>query len=267
MMESPGRVAFSLFGFDIMWYGVLVAAGILCGFFVVYRRAPKYHGISQDRIFNFTILIVIATIIGLRVYYVAFNWDYYKGDLSRILDLRSGGLAIHGGLIFGCLMTALLCRIYREKFLNVVDLYFMAMPLGQAIGRWGNFFNSEAHGGHTDLPWAILVDGDTVHPAFLYESIWCILLFLVLLRVDSRRQFVGQTFFLYCILYSVERFFVEGLRTDSLMLRLPFGEFRQAQALSAVVIVVALVFYVYLLRKEKKEKCRGDLFGSGGNNR
>ncbi|MDR3305887.1 MAG: prolipoprotein diacylglyceryl transferase [Clostridiales Family XIII bacterium] len=250
-MESPGRVAFSIAGIEVMWYGILVAAGILAAFFVIYRRAPKYHGISQDRIFNFVILAVIAGIVGARAYYVIFNWSYYSADASRILDIRSGGLAIHGGLIFGFLMILLLCRIYKEKWLNIADLFFSAFPLGQAIGRWGNFFNSEAHGGHTDLPWAVIVNGDTVHPTFLYESIWCLLLFLFLLRIDSRRRFSGQTFLLCCILYSAERFFVEGLRTDSLML---FGTLRQAQALSACVIIAALIAYIYLYRRKRGKK-------------
>jgi phosphatidylglycerol:prolipoprotein diacylglycerol transferase len=120
------------------------------------------------------------------------------------------------------------------------------VALAQAIGRWGNFFNSEAHGGSTDLPWAILVDGEKVHPTFLYESIWCFLLFFVLLFIDNRRKFEGQTFLLYGILYSLERFIVEGLRTDSLML---FGFIRQAQFLSLLVVVFGIIAYVYLNKR------------------
>jgi len=252
-MESPGRVAFSIFGFDIMWYGILIAVGIVSAFFVIYYRAPKYHEISRDRTFNLVILILITALIGTRVYYVIFEWEYYAANPADIFNLRAGGLAIHGGLIFGCLMAALLARIYKEKFLNIVDVFFVGIPLGQAIGRWGNFFNSEAHGTHTDLPWAIIVDGDTVHPTFLYESIWCFILFIILWKVDNRRKFVGQTFFLYCMLYSIERFFVEGLRTDSLMVRLPGGEFRQAQVLSACVIAAAAALYILLWRHEIKK--------------
>jgi len=131
--------------------------------------------------------------------------------------------------------------------LNLLDLAAPSIAIAQSIGRWGNYFNSEAHGGPTNLPWAIVVDGQKVHPTFLYESIWCFLLFLVLLYVDSNRKFEGQTFLLYGILYSLERFFVEGLRTDSLML----GPFRQAQLLSAGVFILFTVIYILMRRKNK----------------
>ncbi|MDR1797206.1 MAG: prolipoprotein diacylglyceryl transferase [Clostridiales Family XIII bacterium] len=252
-MESPGRVAFSVFGIDIMWYGVLIAAGILLAFLIIYKRAPVYHGLSQDRTFNFVILIVLAALVGTRLYYVVFNWDYYSENPAKIFAFRDGGLAIHGGLIVGALMGALLCRIYHERFLNLMDLCFTCIPLGQAIGRWGNFFNSEVYGVRTDLPWAVRIDGEPMHPLFLYESIWCFLLFLFLLRVDNRRKFFGQSFFLYCILYSVERFFAEGLRIPeySLMVHFPWGEYRQAQVLSLVVIVAAAALYVLMYRRAK----------------
>ena len=250
-MTSPGSVAFTIFGLDIMWYGILVTLGIVLTVYIICKRAPKYHGISSDRMLNFSIIIVLSGIIGLRLYYVAFNWDLYKGDPLAILNFRSGGLAIHGGLIFGSIAAVILCKIYKEKPFNILDLCFAVVPLGQAIGRWGNFFNSEAHGTPTDLPWGIIVDGVKVHPTFLYESIWCFLLFFFLIYVDSRRKFVGQTFLLYCILYSIERFFVEGLRTDSLML---FGIFRQAQVLSVIVIIVALAFYIYRAQGKGKRK-------------
>jgi len=254
MMESPGRVAFSFGNFEIMWYGILVALGIVCAIFVIMYRAPKYHGISSERSFNLVILILITGIAGARVYYVLFEWDFYGANPAEILNFRAGGLAIHGGLIFGCLMAALLARVYREKFFNIVDLFFVGIPLGQAIGRWGNFFNSEAHGVHTDLPWAIIVDGDTVHPTFLYESIWCFILVLILWKIDNRRQFVGQTFLLYCMLYSIERFFVEGLRTDSLVVSFPWGDFRQAQVLSVTVIIAAAALYVWFYMRERKAR-------------
>ena len=253
MMESPGRVAFSIFGFDVYLYGVLVAAGIVCAMLVIFYRAPRYHGIPGERMFNMVILILIAGIAGARIYYVIFQWDYYGANPGEIFNFRGGGLAIHGGLILGCLMAALMARVYHDKFFNIVDVCFVGIPLGQAIGRWGNFFNSEAHGTHTDLPWAIIVDGDTVHPTFLYESIWCFVIVLILWRIDNKRIFVGQTFLLYCMLYSVERFFVEGLRTDSLMVNLPGGEYRQAQVLSVIVIICAFALYVWNLHRAKSK--------------
>jgi len=254
MMESPGRVAFSIAGFDVMWYGILIALGIVAGIIVISYRAPRYHDIPSDRAFNLIILILIAALAGTRIYYVIFEWEFYGAHPEEILNFRAGGLAIHGGLIFGCLMAALLARIYREKFFNIVDVFFVGIPLGQAIGRWGNFFNSEAHGTHTDLPWAIIVNGDTVHPTFLYESIWCFILFLILWRVDNRRLFVGQIFLLYCMLYSIERFFVEGLRTDSLMVHFPWGDFRQAQVLSLSAIIAAAALYIWFYKRESNRK-------------
>ena len=252
MMESPGRIAFSLFGVDVMWYGIMVALGIILGFLVIYYRAPRYHGITRDRTFSLVILILIAALLGTRIYYVIFEWEYYGANPHEIFNFRAGGLAIHGGLIFGCLMAALLARIYKIKFLNIVDVFFVGIPLGQAIGRWGNFFNSEAHGTPTDLPWAVIVDGVPVHPAFLYESIWCFILVYILWRVDNNRKFVGQTFLLYCILYSIERFLVESLRTDSLMVQMPWGDFRQAQVISILAIAGAGFLYLFLYRWEKK---------------
>jgi len=244
MFESPGKIAFSIGSFEVMWYGVLIALGIVCAFLVILYRAPRHHGISADRTFTLIILILIAALIGARVYYVIFQWEFYGANPEEILNFRAGGLAVHGGLIFGCLMAALLARIYKEKFFNIADLFFVAVPLGQAIGRWGNFFNSEAHGTPTDLPWAVIVDGVPVHPTFLYESIWCFILFAILWKIDNKRIFVGQIFLLYCMLYSIERFFVEGLRTDSLMVNIGGEQFRQAQVLSIVVIICAFALYI-----------------------
>ena len=169
--------------------------------------------------------------------------------MARILDIRSGGLAIHGGLIAGILVAIAVCKYHKIKILDLADLCFPTVALAQSIGRWGNFFNSEAHGGPTNLPWAIYVDGQYVHPTFLYESIWCFALFLFLMfYMEKHRAFSGQLALLYGILYSLERIFVEQLRTDSLML----GPFKQAQVLSFCVIVLCATTYVYLHNKERK---------------
>jgi phosphatidylglycerol:prolipoprotein diacylglycerol transferase len=248
-MQAPDRVAFSLFGLDIMWYGILVTAGIAFVVFIICKRAPSY-GYSSDRALNYALVLLPFGIIGLRLYYVVFNWDFYKDDLSSIFDLRSGGLAIHGGLILGTLAFLIMSTILKDRKLSFLDLSFSAIPLGQAIGRWGNFFNQEAYGTPTDLPWAIVIDGEKVHPTFLYESIWCLLLFVILSFLGKRRSFEGQIVLLYVILYSVERFFVEGLRTDSLML---MENLRQAQVVSAIAIVLGIVFYIILSRRRNNE--------------
>ncbi len=246
-MPIPNQVAFRIFGIDVMWYGILIAAAIVLATFITYKRAPR-HNIASDRILDFVLICVPAGIIGARLYYVVFNWEQYSGDLLKIINIRLGGLAIHGGLLFGLGAAVILCAIWKLRPFNVLDLAIPSIALAQSIGRWGNYFNSEAHGGPTDLPWAVTIDGIGYHPTFLYESIWCLLLFFLLIYVDDHRKFQGQTFLLYGILYSLERFFVEALRTDSLML----GPFKQAQVLSLLIILIFSVIYVVLYRHWKK---------------
>ncbi len=245
-MPTPNPIAFTVFGIDIMWYGIIIAAAMVLAVTIVYRRAPL-HKISSEKTLDFVLITVPLGVIGARLYYVIFNWDYYAGDIYKMINTRNGGLAIHGGLILGFLTAAILCRLWDVKPLNLLDLTVPAVAIAQSIGRWGNYFNHEAHGGPTDLPWAISVDGQMVHPTFLYESIWCFLLFFILLLIDNNRKFEGQTFLLYGILYSMERFFVEGLRTDSLM----FGPFKQAQVFSAFVFVLFIIIYIIMRRRSK----------------
>ncbi len=244
---TPDPVAFTVFGFDIRWYGILITVGIVVATAISMYRAPR-HGISPDRVLDVIIWSVPIGIVGARAYYVFFQWDNYAGDLKSILNIRQGGLAIHGGLIFGIGTAVILCLLWRIRPFNLMDLVLPCVALAQAIGRWGNFFNSEAHGGPTDLPWGILVDGVKVHPTFLYESLWCLLLFVVLSVIDRHRTFEGQVACLYGILYSLERFFVESLRTDSLML----GGLKQAQVISLVIIAVCAVLYVVLYKKSRR---------------
>ncbi len=246
-MQAPNPIAFTLFGLEVRWYGILIGLGFMLGILISYLRAPKMN-IKPDHVLDFCIFMIPFSIIGARIYYVIFEWDYYAGDIKKMLDIRAGGLAIHGGLIVGIIVCILVCRYHKIKVFDMLDLMFPQVALGQAIGRWGNFFNSEAHGGPTDLPWGIMVDGVKVHPTFLYESIWCFLLFFFLLFVSRNKKFPGQIVLLYGILYSVERFFVESLRTDSLMI----GPFKQAQVLSIFVIILCLSIYIFLNRNEKR---------------
>ena len=248
-MSAPNPIAFTVMGLEIRWYGILIGIGFMLGILISYLRAPKFN-IKPDHVLDFCIFMIPLSIIGARVYYVIFEWEHYAGDIGKILDIRSGGLAIHGGLIVGIIVCIVVCKHHKIKILNMLDLIFPQVALGQAIGRWGNFFNSEAHGGPTNLPWGIMVDGVKVHPTFLYESIWCLFLFIFLLWMSRRRQFNGQIALLYGILYSVERFFVEALRTDSLMI----GPFKQAQVLSASIILFCIIVYVILFNKSKINK-------------
>jgi phosphatidylglycerol:prolipoprotein diacylglycerol transferase len=243
-MRAPDPVAFTIFGFEIRWYGVLIATGVLLALIISCRRAPK-HGLNTDNVLDIVIFSVPIGIIGARLYYVIFNFYMYRGDLSSIFDIRQGGLAIHGGLIAGLITAWFVCRHDGVRFLDAADLIFPTVALAQSIGRWGNFFNSEAHGTVTDVPWAIIVNGQHVHPTFLYESIWCLIIFFILIMIDNRRKFSGQTMCMYGMLYSPERFIVEGLRTDSLMI----GPFRQAQVISVVIFVVCFILYRKLSRR------------------
>lgn len=239
-MGHPDPIAFTIFGIDIRWYGILIAIGMMTAVLISCKRAPS-HGITDDDVLDIAIWMLPLGVVGARLYYVLFNLDDYR-TLDSVLNIRGGGLAIHGGLIFGMLTVILVCRHKKIDPLNVLDLFIPTVALAQSIGRWGNFFNGEAHGGPTDLPWGILVDGQMVHPTFLYESIWCLLLFFALSRFDkNRRTAHGQTFALYMILYSLERFFVEALRTDSLMI----GPFKQAQVISVCAMILGAALYRY----------------------
>lgn len=253
-MPTPtSRIAFSIFGIDIMWYGILITLGMALAIAIAYARAPR-HGIESEHMIDFALICIPLAVVGARLYYVAFHWEDYAWDIMKILKTRSGGMAIHGGLIFGIAAGILLCRRFKIRPLNGLDLVAPCIALAQSIGRWGNYFNGEAHGGPTNLPWAIEVNGQMVHPTFLYESIWCFLLFFLLLYVDNHRKFEGQTFLLYGILYSFERFFVEGLRTDSLMIG---NTLRVAQVVSGIVFVVFIIWYILL---KKKNSTRGKIF-------
>lgn len=247
-MQAPNPIAFTIAGIDIRWYGILIGVAFLLAIYISYLRAPKF-GIVQDDILDLTIFLIPCSIIGARAYYVIFSYDNYRGNFIQMLNLRAGGLAIHGGIIAGVIVSYIVAKRKKIKFSNLADLIMPQLALAQAIGRWGNFFNSEAHGGPTNLPWAITVYGEKVHPTFLYESMWCFFIFILLIFLSNKIKFNGQIALLYAMLYSFERFWVEGLRTDSLMI----GQFRQAQVLSLVVFILALSAYIYQVRKYKKK--------------
>lgn len=215
MNFTPDPVAFTVFGLEIRWYAVLICIGIILAVVITGAKAPS-RGISKDDLLDIILISVPVGIIGARVWYVLFNLENYHSFLDMI-NIRNGGLAIHGGLIFGFAAALIMCRKKGINPLNAFDTAVPCIALAQAIGRWGNFCNGEAYGSPTDLPWAITIDGVTVHPTFLYESLWCFFLFIFLSAKDKNKAFNGQTFCLYGILYSAERFFVEQLRTDSLL--------------------------------------------------
>ena len=240
--------SFEVFGFSIYWYGVIIAAGFLLAVLYCMHRCGEF-GLNSDNVLDTLIVGTPLAIIGARLYYVVFYFDLYRDNLWEIFAIRDGGLAIYGGIIGAIIGLLIVSRWRRFSALAMLDLGCFGMLIGQFVGRWGNFFNQEAHGGPTDLPWAIWADGEYVHPTFLYESIWCFALFIFLIWLDKRRSFPGQIACLYGMLYSLERGLVEQLRTDSLMI----GPFKQAQVLSFFVFLFCLIAYV-MLRKRNKQK-------------
>lgn len=236
-------IAFEIFGIAVRWYGILISLGMIIGTFLALRETKRL-GLDENLILDFIIVMIPCAIIGARLYYVIFNWSYYSGDIMKIIDIRSGGLAIHGGVIGGVIAGLIFTRVKKIEFWQLADIIAPSLILGQAIGRWGNFINQEAHGGPTNLPWGIVVDGVKVHPTFLYESFCNFAIFAFLMVYKKKKKFNGEVFYLYLILYSVGRFFIEGMRTDSLMM----GPLRVAQVLSLSLIVI---FSYLILRKRK----------------
>lgn len=234
-------VAFEIFGLSIRWYGILIASGMLIGTILALREAKRI-GFDEEYVIDLLIFAVPAAIIGARLYYVIFKWEQYQGNLWSIFDTRGGGLAIHGGIIGAVIVGVIFTKIKKVSFWKMADICAPSIILGQAIGRWGNYINQEAHGGETDLPWGIMIDGVKYHPTFLYESVWNFALFVFLLWYRKNKVKVqGEVFLLYVALYSLARFFIEGLRTDSLML----GPIRVAQLISIVLIAFALITFNY----------------------
>lgn len=232
------RVAFSLFGIDIYWYALLIIAGMILGTYFAKKEFVR-RGFEEDFIYDVLFVAIPIGILGARFWYVLFEWDYYSQNPGQILNIRGGGLAIHGGIVFGSLATYFFAKKRQVPFLDLTDVLVPSLALGQGIGRWGNFMNMEAHGGPTDLPWGIVIDGVKVHPTFLYESIGDIIIFLILLNWRKNNPDKGKISGSYLIGYGIVRFFVEGLRTDSLYL----GPIRIAQLMSILFILLGIVVY------------------------
>ncbi|MBV1759324.1 MAG: prolipoprotein diacylglyceryl transferase [Dethiosulfatibacter sp.] len=239
-------IAFEIFGISIMWYGILIALGVLIGALLALRQARRI-GFKEEDLIDVIMIGIPVAIIGARLYYVLFNLDYYSNNPGDILNVRGGGLAIHGGIMAAVLAGAIFCKIRKVNFWQIADITAPSFIIAQGIGRWGNFINQEAYGVETTLPWGILIDGKTVHPTFLYESIWSFMVFFFLVWFRNRHhKFDGQIFALYMILYSTARFFIEGLRTDSLYL----GNFRVAQLVSLALVITGIVLLSYLRKKK-----------------
>lgn len=265
------RIALDLGIIQIYWYSIFIFLGVFLASIVILRETKKQN-INEDFIMNLVFYTVIFGLIGARLYYVAFNLDYYLKYPLEILEVWNGGLAIHGGIIFGLLTILIYCKKYNAKTLKVLDIAVVGLILGQAIGRWGNFFNGEAYGGIVTLDYLqklglpqFLIDGMYIngayhHPAFLYESIWNLFGFIALLIVRRYKYLKnGQLTGVYLIWYSIGRFIIEGIRTDSLMI----GSFRTAQIISIIGIIIGILMVMLCKKgsrfdnlykdKEKKE--------------
>lgn len=250
-------IAFTLFGLEIRWYGILISLGMILGVLVA-SYTCKVRKTSFDHVLDCLIVALPCGIIGARLYYVLFNLTYYLDNPSDILNIRQGGLAIHGGIIFGLLGGYLYARYKKYDFLALLDTVAPSIILAQALGRWGNFFNMEAHGGPVSKEFishfpefvqqGMFIEGTYYHPTFLYESTWNMIVFIVLMYLTHRIKSKGVLFFTYFGLYSIGRFFIEGLRTDSLMV---LG-LRTAQlaSLAGVIIWIGYLIYVYKLKKQ-----------------
>ena len=251
------RVAFQIGTFKIYWYGVIIMVGMFLAIFYAYKSSPRYN-VSWNKLFNCVLVGIVTGIIGARLYFCIFHWEEYfaPGKLVEILKINEGGLAIYGGIIGALLGGLIVAKIQKMKLLPILDITMISFLIGQGIGRWGNFMNQEAFGTPTDLPWAMMSEGTNnvaVHPCFLYESLWCLLGFVILHFYGKYRQrYAGQIFYMYLVWYGFERMFVEGLGTDSLYL--PFKIFgmdvRVSQLLSAALFVFGIIMLLINIKRE-----------------
>lgn len=263
-LEHVGK-NFSIFGFTIAYYGVVIVIGMLIAMALIMYTAKRF-GENPDNYYDVSLMAILIGIVGARVYYVVFAWDMYKDNLKEIFNIRNGGLAIYGGILFGLATVFIYARVKKKNFLHMADFLILGVIFGQIMGRWGNFFNREAFGEYTDgllamqLPvsavrsneitqtmWdhAVTINGVQfiqVSPTFLYENLWNLGLLLILLWIVYHKRFNGQVFFTYLIGYGLGRVWIESLRTDQLLL--PGTVIPVSQVLSAAVAVLGFVCYI-----------------------
>lgn len=249
-------IAFNILGIDIRWYGILISFGMIIGI-IFASYSCKKKGISYDMMMDIVLIALPSAIVGARLYYVLFNLGDYSKSPMEIFNIREGGLAIHGGIIFAVTATYIYTKKKKINFIRYADAAAPSIIIGQAIGRWGNFFNQEAHGGEVSYEFikrfpefiqkGMHIGGSYYHPTFLYESIWNFIVFAILVLILKRTKKQGSVFFAYIGLYSIGRFIIEGLRTDSLML----GPLRIAQlvSLTGVVIWFIYIYFAYFRKK------------------
>ena len=273
-LSNVGK-SIDVFGFTIAYYGVMIAIGMLLAVWLILNRAKK-AGVSEDAALDVCIYTILLGVVCARIYYVIFAWDVYKDSLLSVFNLREGGLAIYGGIIGGMITCILMCKRKKIPFLKFADIVVPGVLVGQVMGRWGNFFNREAFGQYTDGLFAMELPlnavrsmdditqemmahgrmvGDVmyvqVHPTFLYESVWNLILLIFLLLYTEHKKFDGQLFCFYFFFYGMGRFWIEGLRTDQL--KLWNTDVPVSQALAVALMIVSAVIYVVLQKRAQKE--------------
>lgn len=273
-LTSVGKTI-SLFHIDIAYYGIVIGLGILAGLFVAVMEAKK-SGQNPDTYYDLVIYAVIFSVIGARIYYVIFSWDMYKDDLKSIFNIRQGGLAIYGGVIAAIITVIVFARVKKLSAPLIFDTAGLGLVTGQMIGRWGNFFNREAFGEYTNnlfamrLPVDAVRSGDItdlmrkhmeiedgvsyiqVHPTFLYESLWCMMILILLLLYRRHKKFDGEIFLMYLGGYGLGRLWIEGLRTDQLWI--PGTEIPISQVLAGMLVIVSAGIIVYNRKKLNLDK-------------
>lgn len=261
------RTAFTVFGIDIQWYGLILTFGILCAFLLFYRNAVKKEEIDADSVYNITLFTVPIAIIGARLVYVITEWENYRGKgFLNMINIRNGGIAIYGAIIFGLLTVLVYSKVKKTKALTILDALAPAVMLGQTIGRWGNFINGEAYGwseGVDSLPWRmeldnVIVDGEfmgtaCVHPTFFYESLWNFIgLAVIMFVLYRKKKFNGEIFFAYIGWYGLGRGFIEMLRADSLYINgtsIKFSVF-----VGFACVIAAIIGIIVCARRAKEEE-------------
>lgn len=256
---SISRVALEWNGVEIYWYAIFIVVSILI-FLLFYPRQAKKLDLKREDILDLSIILIPTAILGARIYYVLFELDFYLQDPIQIFNLKKGGLAIYGGIISGAIVLFFFCKKRKISVLDVMDLVVPFLALGQSIGRWGNFFNGEAYGIETTLPWRmeLIQEGRvvSVHPTFLYESLATFAIFLFLLYLTNRRKYKGQISCWYLILYAFVRFWIEGIRNDSLW----FFSVRISQVLSLFIFVV----FSCIIAKQRKKTLKSKINAKNG---
>lgn len=263
-----------IFGFRIAFYGIIIGIGMILGFLIA-SYDYKRRGLKVDDIQDMGLYTIVFAILGARAYYVAFEWEYYSQHINEILNIRQGGLAIYGGITVGIIGCTLFCKLKKTNVLSMMDSAVLGLLVGQSVGRWGNFFNTEAFGGYTDslfamrikeaiinpnmlnqdvLDHAIKIGNELfiqVHPTFFYESMWNLCTVIIFFLMAPKKKFTGQIIFQYLLTYGIGRFWIEGLRTDSLYL---WGtNIAVSQALSAVLAILGAGLLIYNFAKVKKQ--------------